>query len=423
MAINGKNSIHYTRKDTDTSKSIAVGFKKMKFWHEPTQGDTVIDLNSLTFPSSGVPTNATQPSATELTGAKLLINKDNFTLISSLSGVLDFDSYEITGNMEITLSEGTEEGELFTGIIDHVPRTGLQVLDTVPGVQTFTLTAGSDEVVTSTNFELNAHPTKQIGAVMVFLDGQLMLRNVSNVAAAPAADGNYQELGTGSSGSSIKFNETSGVDREVQIVPTATFNVAPTDTMMALIEKVAGENNKIIPTVAALAGVPESTFTSAPSAVDGANFGQRVVDLENLYDKTQTKLLTSSSVQNTANNALDVTELTFNNLTIGKDYRIDYDLMIVSQFGGAGDTFLYQIDDGGTVLERNFIQNTTVGQSLTRISLSFTAATTLIKFQLNPGATSTVCILNGLGSNGATGPVTRVTLTEFNKTQLTTDWT
>ena len=280
MAINGKNSIHYTRKDTDTSKSIAVGFKKMKFWHEPTQGDTVIDLNSLTFPSSGVPTNATQPSATELTGAKLLINKDNFTLISSLSGVLDFDSYEITGNMEITLSEGTEEGELFTGIIDHVPRTGLQVLDTVPGVQTFTLTAGSDEVVTSTNFELNAHPTKQIGAVMVFLDGQLMLRNVSNVAAAPAADGNYQELGTGSSGSSIKFNETSGVDREVQIVPTATFNVAPTDTMMALIEKVAGENNKIIPTVAALAGVPESTFTSAPSAVDGANFGQRVVDLE-----------------------------------------------------------------------------------------------------------------------------------------------
>ena len=299
MAINGKNSIHYTRKDTDTSKSIAVGFKKMKFWHEPTQGDTVIDLNSLTFPSSGVPTNATQPSATELTGAKLLINKDNFTLISSLSGVLDFDSYEITGNMEITLSEGTEEGELFTGIIDHVPRTGLQVLDTVPGVQTFTLTAGSDEVVTSTNFELNAHPTKQIGAVMVFLDGQLMLRNVSNVAAAPAADGNYQELGTGSSGSSIKFNETSGVDREVQIVPTATFNVAPTDTMMALIEKVAGENNKIIPTVAALAGVPESTFTSAPSAVDGANFGQRVIDLE-----TYTAYSTTDTLTGTVNRCL-----------------------------------------------------------------------------------------------------------------------
>ena len=299
MSIAGKKSIHYTKKNLDTSKSIAVGFKKMKFWHEPTTDDTVIDLTVLVFPSSGIPSNATQPSAAELTRANLLFNKDNLTLISSLSGVLDFDSYEVTGNMEITLAEGTEEGEIFTGIIDHVPRTGLQVLDGIPGVTTATLVAGTDEVVTSTSFSLNANASYQIGSIMVLMDGQVLLRNSNNATAAPGADGNYQELGTGLSGSSVKFNTTYLTNREITIIPTPVFAVAPNDTVLGLIEKVAGENNKIIPTVAALAGVPESTFTSAPSAVDGANFGQRVIDLE-----TYTAYSTTDTLTGTVNRCL-----------------------------------------------------------------------------------------------------------------------
>ena len=299
MAIAGKNTIHFTKQDLDTSKGIALGFKNLKFYHEPTVGDTVIDLTSLSFPVSGAPTGAANPSVTELSEANLLFNRNSFQLISSLSGVLDFDSYEFTSNTSITLAEGTEEGELFTGVIYNTPRTGLQVLDGIPGVTTATLTAGTDEVVTTTSFALNANPGAQIGAVMVLMDGQLLLRNAGNATATPGADGNYQELGTGASGSSIKFNTTYGTDREIIILPTPQFAVAPNDTVLGLIEKVAGENNKIIPTVAALAGVAESTFTSAPSAVDGSNFGNRVIDLE-----TYTVYSTGDTLTGTVNRCL-----------------------------------------------------------------------------------------------------------------------
>lgn len=299
MAATGKKSIHYTKRDLDTSKSIALGFKNIKFYHEPTEGDTVIDLTSLAFPSSGTPAGAANPSVTELSEANLLFNRNSFILISSLSGVLDFDSYEFTSNTKITLAEGTLEGELFTGVIYNTPRTGLQVLDGIPGVTTATLLAGADEVVTNTSFARNANPGSQIGAVMVLMDGQLLLRNSGNATAAPGADGNYEEVGTGASASSIKFNTTYGTDREIIILPTPQFTVAPNDTVLGLIEKVAGENNKIIPTVAALAGVAESTFTSAPSAVDGSNFGQRVIDLE-----TYTVISSTATLTGTVNRVL-----------------------------------------------------------------------------------------------------------------------
>lgn len=280
MTVAGKNSIHYTKQDTETSKVFGLGFKNLKFYHEPTTGDTVIDLTSLTFPSSGTPSGASNPSSTELSEANLLFNRNSFELISSLSGVLDFDSYEFTSNTSITLSEATLEGELFTGRIINTPRTGLQVMDSVSGAQTSTLAAGTDEVPVSVPFDKNVNPGQQIGAYMILMDGQLLLRNSGNAAAAPGADGNYEEVGTGSSASSIKFNTTFGTDREITLIPTPGFPVAATDAFISLLEKVAGENNKIIPTVAALAGVPESNFTSAPSAVDGANYGQRVIDLE-----------------------------------------------------------------------------------------------------------------------------------------------
>lgn len=295
MSVNGKKSIHYTKTSLATSKTIGTGFKTLKFWHEPTAGDTTIDLTSLTFPSSGAPAGAANPSATELADAKMLFNKDNFQLFSSLSGPLEFDSYEITSNSVITLAEGTEEGEIFTGTFFNVPRSGLQALDGIPGVTTATLVAGSDEVVTSTSFALNTNSTKQIGSIMVLMDGQLLLRNVGNAAAAPGADGNYEEVGTGANGSSVKFNTTFGTDREITIIPTPQFLVAPNDTVLGLIEKVAGENNKIIPTVAALAGVPESTFTSAPSSVDGANFGTRVIDLETYRTSSSAETLSGNT--------------------------------------------------------------------------------------------------------------------------------
>lgn len=287
MAINGKNQIYFSKKDLTTQKTIATGFKKIKFYHQASEDDTQIDLLSLTLPSSGIPVSATNPGASDLSSAKLLFNRNNILLMSSLSGLLDFDSYSIISNTVIELATPAADGEIFIGIIDHVARTGLRTVDTDPIVVTGTLAAGDTEFIVGKPFDLNKYPTTQQGALLVFLDGQLMARNVGNALADPGADGDYQEVGVGSIGSSIEFNNSDPSDRSVMIVNSGLMATAPNESILAQIENIAGQVDNMIPTLAALAGVDETTFQTAPNSVDLQNFGQRMLAAEADIDAAQ----------------------------------------------------------------------------------------------------------------------------------------
>ena len=64
--------------------------------------------------------------------------------------------------------------------------------------------------------------------------------------------------------------------------------------MLAAIEKLAGEVDALVPTVAVLAGVPENTFQTAPSSVDLANFGNRVLNLESYRAVSANETVTST---------------------------------------------------------------------------------------------------------------------------------
>ena len=289
MSITGKNGIFYSKKDLQSQKTPAIGFKKIKAMHEAVAGDTIIDLNALTLPS--ITPGFVNPSASDIAAARLIFNEKNLTVVSSLSGVLDWDSYSIPSNTTIRLKEAAEDKELFSIVIDPVVKTGLKTVDANPVVVTGELAIAATEFIVGSPFDVNKYNTQQQGSILVFLDGQLVARNVANAVNAPGADGDYHEVDNGGGiGTIIRFNNSSGSVRSVMVISNGLAFTSPDDSYQAVTESIASQVDAMIPTLAALAGVPTTDFQSGANYQDLAAFGNRMLVIETNFNLLLQKL-------------------------------------------------------------------------------------------------------------------------------------
>jgi hypothetical protein len=284
MSVTGNATISIRKKDLEGSKPIAIGFKKLVFAHQAAAGETGISLTALTTPTDMASAGFVQPTANELSSAQVLFNRKNLTIISSAKGeLIDYMSYRVASNNQINW-EGftTEEDEIFVCIVDHEPMTGLQTVDASPmQPATGTLSAGTTTISVGEAFEVAKYPSRQIGDVLVMLDGQTLLRNVGNATAAPGADGDYEEVDNGSGlGSDIEINVSKAFDRSYIVISNGLRVNRPDDSRDQALDSLAGQVDAMIPTLAVTAGVPESTFQAAPNNVDLKSFGDRVGKLE-----------------------------------------------------------------------------------------------------------------------------------------------
>jgi hypothetical protein len=281
--ITGATSLSIRKKDLDNQNSNAIGFNKLIFAHEATGGEAVIDITSLTTPSSMLNNGFTQPTALQLQNAKLFHHRKNLTVVSSSKGLLqDWVSYRVTSSNTITFEGFTADpGEIFLCTLDNNPSNGLQQVDAAPIVVTGTVLAGNQDINVGTPFEINKYPSQQLGSVTVFVDGMPQFRNAGNATANPAADGDYEEVDAGGGlGTIIRLNDTTGADRVWQVVSNGAIVNPPDDSRDATIESLAGQVDAMVPYLAVTAGVPESTFQGAPNNVNLKGFGDRVFKLE-----------------------------------------------------------------------------------------------------------------------------------------------
>ena len=283
MSNNAKAVKSIRKTDLVSQKTPFVAFKAFSFAHEATAGQTVISLSALTVPTSYASRGFVQPSASDLSAANLLLYRRNLRLQSTLRGVLmEYDAYDVTGSMTIRLNFPAEAGEIFIGVISDVSKTGVQVIDGQSLVSTGVLGANASDYVVGQSFALNKYSAKQVGDVLVFLDGQLMYRNVGNATASVSADGNYQEIDAGSGlSNTIRFNIVDPVNaRPITVLSNGMLAERPEGSLRAEIETLAGQNDSIIETLAVVAGVPTTNFRSAPNSVDLQTFGQRLITME-----------------------------------------------------------------------------------------------------------------------------------------------
>lgn len=271
----GTKSIRKSQLGRDIIPS--VGFLNTVAKHKATVGQTVINLGSLTTPTEATALGFVQPSGATLAAMDLSRYKNNVKVSSTVRGLMDNPlDYRVTGQQQITLQVGAFENEIFTITIESQPRVGTNLVAAQPKVQSYTLLAGNRDIPVGP-FTVNRNPGEDVGECMVIIDRVMMYRNTDNSAPGDGVEGDYQEL-TGI----IRMNTADLTnDRRVTLVWVGALVDNPQDSQLALIQTLASQIDILVPTVAALAGVPESTFQSAPNDVDLAAFGAEVIDLRN----------------------------------------------------------------------------------------------------------------------------------------------
>lgn len=284
MSIQKKSAISIVKKDLTRSKLPTLGVKKLMFAHKATAGESLIDLNSLTTPPEFTALGFSPSPTNELLAARMYFYRKNLRLHSSTKGELvDYIDYTVDSNSVISFTETfgtTVADEVIVGWLDPVVKSGSLVADADSVVVTGELTPGQTEINIGKSKPI-INISQQLGSVELQIEGQTYLRNVANDTAAPAADGDYEEVDNGDGFFTIIKLNNPAVGGEAYIVKSTAIDVIrPDGSVLDAIEKQQGVVDKLVETTAVLAGVPETNFQAAPTQPQLKQFGDRLIDLE-----------------------------------------------------------------------------------------------------------------------------------------------
>jgi len=324
MSSIAKANISLSKKDLIKSRIPPVASRNVIFYHKATLGDLSINLLALSMPSAEMPT-ATQATNSEISGAQLIINKKNLDLTSSSKGKLIQDlDYIIIDSYTISLTGpyigiGAEVDEIFVGTINSAPVSDLVVASAKSVDKTYELAIGSTILNLGREYKVGENPSEDVGSIKVFVNGILALRGID-----------YNEVDSGNGyGTTIQF-AVAPVGTSHQVVVDFGVMSITDNNAIGAIENLAGSIKKIADDLAVVAGTAANDYYSAsPSEVERRTFGDMVLNLDYKYDtslklseyiktKYQEKILSS----NTNSNGAVLSDLTFNNLVIGKRYKL-----------------------------------------------------------------------------------------------------
>lgn len=326
MSSIAKTNISLSKKDLTKSRIPPVASRNVVFYHKATTGSLTINLLSLITPSAEMP-NAVQATAAEISGAQLSVNKKNLSLVSSSKGPLIQNlDYIVVDSATIQLlsplyASGAENNELFVGTINSAPISDLVVASAKSITKTYTLAVGQTILNLGQEYQVGANPNEDIGIIKVYVNGMLTRRDID-----------YTEVDSGNGyGTTIQFFVAPASIAYEVTVDFGVMSITDNDAIGA-IENLAGSIKKIADDLSIVAGTSATDYyTASPSEVERRTFGDKVLSLDSKYDvsstltsytktKWQKKTLAGSTQGGNTNTLL--TDVSFNNLTIGKTYRV-----------------------------------------------------------------------------------------------------
>lgn len=205
----GQEDISLSKEEQLKSKLFNTAAKRLRFAHKFTGGETSLNLLSLVMPSEI--SGWSNPSAAEISAAKLLTNSANLQIISSLGyEVIEGVHFTVSSNSGLAFINGhtATAGEIYIGRFTVVPQSVL-VADAKNYSRVVDFAAGDQIINVGFSYKVNTNSTQQKGDITVIKNGvQTLLRNVGNASASALADGNYEEYDPTGSGysSAIKLN-------------------------------------------------------------------------------------------------------------------------------------------------------------------------------------------------------------------------
>ena len=256
--------------------------KTLTFAHKSTAGgETSINLAALVLPTELSSYGFTNPSAQEIADAKLLFYKRNLLLFRSVGGALiPYLAYTVTSSTTITLASATSVNEIIYGAIFFTQKDGALAVDGRKILATGTLAANATLINVGDSFKVNAYPSQQLGEVLLILDGVAQMRNVGNATYAPTADGNYQEIDSGTGYATIlQVNVPMAYDRSFMVMGTGIIVQRPDGSRDTLIETLSAQMELIVGVLADVSGQPTSYFRAAPNYPQLSAYASMVTSL------------------------------------------------------------------------------------------------------------------------------------------------
>ena len=287
MAFEGKLVKSRRKKQFNNERNTSFAPKRLEFAHQMNAGDTDINLNALVLPVS-MP-GFTNSSTPDLIAAHIYAYKSNLSLKRSDGGdLIPYMEFKVIDDNTIRLTTPALAGTVVYGTINTSPSSGTIAVDGFQIVATGSLGLGQTDVTVGMPFQLFANSSQQIGSVLVFRNGKLMLRNDTNMAGGT---GNYFELPSGIGVSnSIRFNRAGvtlddGSLETFMVISNGVVALQPTASMFGVLDALGGQMDKVIQVLAAVSGNPENFFQANPNQVDLRIFGDRVIALEDVSEQ------------------------------------------------------------------------------------------------------------------------------------------
>lgn len=275
MSVQARNQLSFKKQNVIEQNIPHVGVKNLTFAHEfVNSGESAILFNSLNTPSSWLESGLINPSGISIASAQLQVFKGNVSVISSARGAIQKSEY-IVKNSGIFFKNITSlANEIFEVSVSDTMVTGKAIADMR------TIRVEGSLLDGQTDFAIGYDVDVLNEELVVFRDGIQLFRSDDNDDSGSTGNYHYLDIGNTSRSSVIRFFEPAVDDEPILVISSGGIVDKANVSTFQQIENLAGQLDNIVPTVAALAGVPESNFRAAPNYVDLKQFGQRLIDVE-----------------------------------------------------------------------------------------------------------------------------------------------
>lgn len=255
--------------------ALNVGERKIRFAHQASAGDPEIDLTNLNFPLSEITTMGGNPSARTLQECNLRFFSPNLSLFSTARGLLIPDiAYTCTNSKILFKGFTAYANEIFYGVIDHATSPNTLFVNAKPINVSRTIGAAQTLFNVGEAYQVNAFPNDRSGAIKVYANGTLLLRNTNN--SSSTLDGAYYEIPSGDGyGTTIQFNVPFGAVTVVTVVSSYAYIDTPNFSLMQKMDVLAAQLESI-----AQQGSFTLDLTAFPNTMDLKAFGDRLIDVE-----------------------------------------------------------------------------------------------------------------------------------------------
>jgi len=293
MSVQGKTQKTYSKEAVRSQIGQSAGFKNISFAHVfAVAGEDFIPFGSLVTPPEWLESGLVNPNGTFLLESNLAAFAQNFNVTSSERGAIQKSSYIVQPSGIVFKNFVSIAGEIFEVSVSDVIITQYTIVDSKSLRLEVDLEPAETDVLLG--FAVDVFREE----VIVFRGGLQMFRADENDSSGTT--GNYYYLNENDGLSNvIRFFEPAIEVEPILVVGAGPIADSPHASTFQEIQKLAGQIDVMIPTLATLAGVPESDFQVSPNNVDLKVFASLVVELKKSFNLLLAKLDADAGVNDT----------------------------------------------------------------------------------------------------------------------------